>query len=502
MFTTAQLRAFVLLLPIWGIPIAAETSPGVGTEESIERALRAQDFALALDLAQSAVRQSPRSAKIWTLEGIALNQVGRHSEALSSYQHALRLSPDYLPALQGAAELEYNAQSERAAPLLERILKQRPDNPTAHAMLGVVEYKHHQCSRAVEHFRASGELISSQASALAEYGTCLVDLGRPEDAIPVFQRLLTLEPSDAHARYNLAVVQLNAHHARDTLTTLGPLLESAQQDPDVLDLAASAYEDSGNTPNAVKLLRQAILANPKKTKYYLDFATISFNHKSFQVGVDVINAGLRENPSAAPLFVARGILYVQLGQYDQGEADFATANRLDPRQTSGGVAEGLSQIEQSNLERALSTVESQLKSHPRDAFLHYLNAQILFQQAPQPKTREFQQAIAEAATAVELKPDLLLARDLLGNLYLKSGQVEQSIAESRLSLEDNPTDQEALYHLIQALRQSGKDTKGELPSLVKRLAVLRQESRNAEASGNRYKLYEPSAGDGEPAPPK
>jgi hypothetical protein len=47
--------------------------------------------------------------------------------------------------------------------------------------------------------------------------------------------------------------------------------------------------------------------------------------------------------------------------------------------------------------------------------------------------------------------------------------------------------------LIQALRESHKDTKGELPALVKRLAELRQEARNSEASNNRYKLYEPSA---------
>ena len=65
--------------------------------------------------------------------------------------------------------------------------------------------------------------------------------------------------------------------------------------------------------------------------------------------------------------------------------------------------------------------------------------------------------------------------------------------QSRLALKGNPSDQEALYHLIQALRESHKDTKGELPGLVKRLAELRAEARNTEASSNRYKLYEPSA---------
>jgi tetratricopeptide (TPR) repeat protein len=288
------------------------------------------------------------------------------------------------------------------------------------------------------------------------------------------------------------VVQSAAGHSQDALVTLKPLLEIAQPDPDVLELASSAYEESGDTPNAVKLLRQAIVLDPKKIKYYIDFATISFSHQSFPVGVDMINAGLQANPNAAPLYVARGVLYIQLGQYDNGESDFEMANRLDPGQSSGAIAEGLAQMQQSNLEQALSTVRLQLKTHPQDAFLHYMEAQILFQQGPDADTPEFKQAIASAERSLQLKPDFVLAHDLLGNLYFRSGQLERSIEQSRQALKLNPSDQEALYHLIQALRQSGPEKKSELPALVKRLAELRQEARNQEASGSRYKLYEPA----------
>ncbi|MBV9183326.1 MAG: tetratricopeptide repeat protein [Acidobacteria bacterium] len=477
---------------MYAICISAQGAPTTSPEQSIERAFEVGNFELGLRLAEAAVRQTPRNVKLWAFEGIALSHLGHPSRALEAYNHALEISPDYLPALEGAAELQYNLATERAVPLLNRILKIHPADPTAHAMMGVLAYKRHDCRSAVSHFRASKELISSQAAALAEYGSCLVDLELPEDAIPVFQQLLALEPADTHARYNLAVVEFNAHQAKSALSTLEPLLDATPSDPDALELAASAYEESGDTPNAVRLLRQAIALNPKNPKYYVDVATISFNHQSFQVGVDMINAGLTENPEAAVLYVARGILYVQLGRYGQGEADFETANRLDPRQTSGAVAQGLAQIEQSNLDRARSTVELELKSHPRDPFLHFLKAQILFQKSGQPQSKEFQDAIGAASLAVEIEPDLVLARDLLASLYLKSGQLEQSIAQSRRALKENPSDQEALYHLIQALRQSGKD-KGELPGLVKRLAAARQESRNAEALGNKYKLYEPPA---------
>src|SRR5258708_11537186 len=268
---------------------------------AIETALRDPDFERALQLAHSRLRKLPKDARLWMLEGIALSKLGRDKEALNTYDRALRISPKYLAALEGAAELEYKAGSARARPLLEQLLKLRPDDPTTHGMLGVLAYKEHDCSAATKHFRASKDLISSQPVALAEYGSCLMKLQQPQDALPQFQQLLTLRPDDLHARYNLAVVQLAAGHASDAISTLQPLIQSTQEDPDVLDLASSAYEETGDTPQAVNLLRRAIVLDPTKARYYVDFATLFFTHHSFQVWVDVINAGLKQDPSAAQL---------------------------------------------------------------------------------------------------------------------------------------------------------------------------------------------------------
>jgi hypothetical protein len=44
----------------------------------------------------------------------------------------------------------------------------------------------------------------------------------------------------------------------------------------------------------------------------VDFASICYTHGSFQVGVDVLNDGLALQPGAAPLYFARGILYIEL----------------------------------------------------------------------------------------------------------------------------------------------------------------------------------------------
>jgi tetratricopeptide (TPR) repeat protein len=465
----------ILLLAIGAVTAAAQTGADPSSISAIQAALQARDDEKALTLVHAQLQAWPQDVRLWALEGIALTQLGRNHEALIAYNKAL-------------AELEYKAGSTQAVPLLHRILKVRPDEPTTHAMLAALAYKKHDCAAAVEHFQKSAPVLSSQPTALEEYGACLMDLRKPDEAVPVFEQILALLPNGPHARYNLAVAQFTAQHSAEAITTLQPLLDASEPDPDVLDLASAAYEETGETPRAVNLLRQAIVENPHQVKYYVDFAALSYKHESFQVGVEMIDAGLTQLPKAAPLYIARGILYIQMGQVEKGQSDFETANRLDPGQASAAVAEGLAQLQASNLDQALKTVETELKAHPNDAFLHYLQAEIISQGGPAAGSPEFNEAVKAASRAVEIQPDFPLARNVLGNLYLQSGQNEKAIEQCRVVLRENPSDQIAVYHLLLALRKIN-DPKGEVPALLKRLAELRTQSQQQDVSTNRYKLY-------------
>src|SRR3954451_4616581 len=228
-----QLRNLLLVFLMCAVSVSAQNATPSASTAPIESALREHDYQHALQLSQSAVQQSPKNPKLWALQGIALSGIGRKREALAAYNRAIAISPDYLPALEGAAELEYDAENKRALPLLERVVKLRPNDPTANAMLGVVKYKQHDCASAVQHFRASWQLIASQSAALAQYGTCLMNLDKAEDALPIFQRLLALQPDDSHSRHNLAVVQMAAHSPKGAIEPLQPLLTTTQPDPDV-----------------------------------------------------------------------------------------------------------------------------------------------------------------------------------------------------------------------------------------------------------------------------
>lgn len=480
-----------LLLALFCFQVLGQSS--VDPTGPVTAALRSGNFGKALELLQSALEQSPGNPQLWTLQGLAYSGKGQRTEARTSFHKALKISPEYLPALEGAAQVEYEMGGQEAAVLLQRVLKLVPKDPTAHAMLATLAYKSHNCPEALIHFEQSASLLDSQPEAQRGYGICLSKTKQYDKAIAVFQRLVSSHDSDQRDRMRLSALQLTAGRPADAIQTLDPLLQN-HPDSNVLALAGEAYEEQKDTPEAVRLLHQAIVQNPEDVDLYLQFADISFVHQSFQVGIDMINAGLKLQPKAAPLYLARGILYVQLADYDHAEADFEKANELDPYLSVSEVARGMVAEQKDDLDKALAVVGSRLKKRPNDPLLLYVQADILVQKNPDVDSPEFNQAIASARKASQIQPELVSARDTLAKLYLQAEKDELAVQESRASLRYDPNDQVALYHLIVGLRRTGH--KAELPPLLQRLAELRQKATREEGEHNRYKLVE-QAGPGE-----
>ena len=156
----------------------------------------------------------------------------------------------------------------------------------------------------------------------------------------------------------------------------------------------------------LQLFGKAILLDPQNVNLYVDFANLCSAHDSFQVGIDVVSDGIGQLPKAVPLYLARGVLYVQLAQYEKAEADFETAHTLDPRQSLSSAAQGLLAVQEDDVNRALATVQAKLAQRPKDAPLLYLQADFLSQKGVEPGTAEFQLAMRSAKEAVALAAQL------------------------------------------------------------------------------------------------
>lgn len=460
----------------------------------IESLIRTQQYDQALNALKPALRKNPEDHKLWTLEGICFGLQGNDGQALAAFDHALHISPSYTPALKGEIQILYKTEDKRAIPLLLRTLKSDPDDVIAHEMLGNLDAKVGDCQEAASHFLRSKEAIANHPTSLEAYGYCLFRLDQTADAIPIFRQLISLLPDQSYPTYDLAVLLISAKSNDEALKVLEPLLTPDQADPDILSLASQAYEATGNTPKAVALQRQAIVLDPTDPSNYVRFAILCLAHDSFQVGIDMLNAGLKRIPNSSSLYLSRGVLHAQLAQWDNAEADFKIAGQLDSTQSIGAYAGDLTILQKNDPDKALVRVRAQLKVHPESPLLHILLAQLIMNQTPESQSAAFKEAMQEAMIAVKSKPDLVEAHNLLASMYMSLNQYDRAIKECRTALQYDPANESAMYHLIISLRHSGHND--ELPQLVKRLSELHQESLRRETDRKRFRLVV----EGAPAP--
>lgn len=475
------------LLPLLSANCTAQALPKSSIAE-IESLIRSRQYDQAVALSQADLQKTPSDYRLWTIQGIALSLKGDTSQALTSFDRALRLSPVFAPALKGEVEILFRSGDRRAIPLLERILKADPRDLTAHEMLAMLDRREGKCAGANEHFAIAADAMNTHAESLEAYGYCLVESRQPEKAVPVFEKLVSLLPDRTYPTYDLAVVQVLAEQYQPAIKTLEPLLTDDQKDPEILSLASQAYEKTKNTPRAVALLRQAIVLSPTEPSYYAAFAVLCLEHDSFQVGVDMMNVGLKYIPDDPSLYLSRGLLYVELAQFEKAEADFGRVEKLAAFQSLGSYALALAEVQKNNPDQALAQVRSQLKAHPNDPLLNYFLAQSLMNQSPDAGTEAFNEALRSALKSVRAKPGYVPVHDLLAAMYSHAGQYARAIEECRAALRLDPSDETATYHLLIALKHSGHTE--ELGALSKRLAQLHRESLQHENERKSFRLIE------------
>ena len=443
-------------------------------------------------LCDAALSRSPKNPRLWTLKGIGFDSLGQYSDALKAYYRALAIAPDYLSALEGAAQDEFRQGSQKAVPLLERAEQLRPEDSNIPLMLGTLAFLRNDCKKAAEYFERDMSVTRAQSKSLEQYGACLVQRNQAKRAVPIFEGLFNRQPENEAARYNFAFVELQAGQYSDGLKTLAPLTDRDPPDSDSLSLVVQAYESMLDTPHAVETLQRAMAAYPLNPEFYVSFATITLAHRSFQVGVDVLNVGIARLPSEASLYFARGVLYLELDEYQKSEEDFDRANLLNPGLPFGPAALGLSKLQLRQPAEAEKIARVDLAKNPDDPYLNYVLAESIRQQGFEPGTQKFNLAVSAAAKSVRLQPDYSRARQLLSRLYLASGKYELAVEQGREAVRRAPEDQEALYQLILAMKRAGKTT--EIPSLLKQFQDLKQASFRKQDQLRKYALVEGNSG--------
>ena len=477
-----RLRVFLALAVA---ALALSTDAAAQPPRDVIEALSRGENQQALQLLAPLLDQQPRNYALLTLRGIALSGVGQPDEALKSFRAALAGKPDYLAALQGAAEIEFQRKDPQAQTHLEKAIELQPDNPTAHTMLGVLAFERQGCPTAIRHFAKAAATKTENNLVLRQYGQCLFQTREAKSAVDVFRRLLKSDPTNAAVRFNLGLSLFEADLAPEAIDVLTPLIDDETAEPEVLSLVADAYHAVQRIPEALETLKRAIALYPKQERHYVDLANLCMEQEAHDLGLEILETGIKNIPASSRLHGMRGVIYAQLSKFAEAEAEFARATELDPGETSGRIGLSVTMQQTGRLEESIPLLREQAGKEPSDPVINTMLARALIQRGrlDQSEVAEARQALQRA---IEADPAYTAAWVELGKLHLKTGAMDDAVSALERAVDQAPDERQAVYQLMLVLRKAGRPE--EARALGKKVRTMLRRDQEEETKRTRFRL--------------
>jgi tetratricopeptide (TPR) repeat protein len=348
--------------------------------------------------------------------GSALDKKGQTDEAISQFQEAIRLKPDFALAYDNLGNaLSNQGQTDEAISLFKAAIHLKPDDALARNNLGNALDKKGQSDEAIRLFKAAIRLKPDYADAHYNLGVALFKKGQSDEAISQFQEAIRLQPEYAEAHNNLG----NSLFSKgQTFEAIGQYQEAIRLKPD----DAEAHYDLGNalfkqgqTDEAIGQYQEAIRLKPDFALAHDNLGNILFKKGQTDEAIGQYQEAIRLKPEYAKAHNNLGVAFFNQGQTEEAMSQFQEAIRLQPEYAEAHNNLGLALLNEDHTGEAMSQFQEAIRLQPEYAEAHYNLGITFFNQG---RTDE---AISQFQEAVRLKPDDANAQSKLAKaLEMKS----------------------------------------------------------------------------------
>jgi tetratricopeptide (TPR) repeat protein len=468
------------------------------------------DFQPAISLLGRALSSTPRDLKTLNLLGIALTGAGRTDDANRRFRQALAIDPSFYPAKKNLAVNEFNAGRDgEAEDLFKEVLGVVPDDEIAHLHLGEIHFARKQLAAALAHFEKSGARATANPAWTLHFASCLLEQGQVPRAVALLDRLPAGDAtsrfeagmllgsariySDAArqfgvaragykdpyaAGYNQMLMLVEAGEHERAIDVAQELFRANQRTGELYNLVSRAYIGANRIQDAYDALRTAARLEPSEEQHYLDLSLLCLDHENFDLGMEIVDVGLKYKPESGRLHVYRGVLLVMKGVVDEAEREFETARRLGPGGPAPDVALAMAWMQSGNAGRAVDLLREGTKAGAREAVVPYMLGIALMRTGIDAAAPEGAEAIAAFEAAIKLDPTLAGPRTELGKALLRRGDTQKAIEQLELAATLDPDNPAALYLLGQAHRKMGNTARAQ--ELLARVTKLNEQGRSED----------------------
>ena len=314
--------------------------------------IRQDDFPQAIDILKDAIKANPNDAEPYSqLAVIYAKYLKKTDEAVDYANQAIALNPQDIEAYQRLCEIELTAGEEKKAlGALDRATKVHSDDAAFWTRLGKLyvailfksdsQPKPDELRRVNDVFKKAAEHADDDPSVLKDVADYYAASQQLKEAIPLYLRVLELQPDDANAREKLSSRFILTNQRAKAVEMLEQLIKQHPEKYQPYDLLAQILDDEARSLQRAKQLdeakakfakvaanyEQSLLINPNHAGTYLRLAELLLGPiKDPGRAVKILTEARRRFPGAPEIVYYLALAQREAKQIQQAVATFEEA---------------------------------------------------------------------------------------------------------------------------------------------------------------------------------
>ena len=310
-------------------------------------------------------------------------------------------------------------------------------------------------------------------------GIALTSHGQFQQAIPHFLAARGLVADPFALEFNLALCYVGTRQFPEAIRILSQIRGERSN---VNNLLAQAYIGDHQPAAALKVFQQAVAIDPKNERLYLQVSQACLDESLNDLGLQVLEAGLKSLPDSAALYFERGVFLSREDDNEFANRDFQAAQELAPNSQIAYIAASEQAFIAGRLDDAIRAAREGIRA----GFTHYmlltmLGDALLGAGATPDTPAEFNEARTSLEKAVAAKPGYSSSHITLGRIYLMLGRVAEALTQLETGRRLDPRNRAAYPPLAAAYQRSSQPEKAK--EALAALAELNREDADRIRSG-------------------
>ena len=331
-----------------------DVDPGQANLASRVAALltRQDDFPEAIDVLKDAIKANPSApGPLLQLAFIYTKYLRRTDQAIDYVNRAIALDPHNIDAYERLCEIALGAGDEKKAlQSLDRATEIKSDDPVFWARLGKLYAsivfkpdrppKPEEVARVNDIFKKAADRGGDDAAALKDVADYYASTQQIKEAIPLYLRLLELEPDDVNAREKLATGFVLTNQREKAVEMLEAIIKEHPEKYQPYDLLAGLLDDAARAlerekksdqakamfAKAAANYEQSLIINPGRASPYLHLAELLLGPlKQNERAVKVLSEARQHFPQTPEIVYYLGIAQREAKHFQEAVATFEEA---------------------------------------------------------------------------------------------------------------------------------------------------------------------------------